>query len=170
MVDWVCYRFVTVKRVAYGGVHRLGFCGRVCLEVRQGKPRLLVVSDHTKLTISTVLSCGVVPFFHKIRWNKQFLKHSIKQCMHSVLGKINLFRLGRGGVLPPPPPSGYAPEPAGLLKLIVYFKICERILEQLFHMTEISLFVLIPRFCCWYVSRSVELHLCPWAITMMYRS
>ena len=103
VVDWVCYRFVTVKGGAYGGVYRLGFCGRACLEVWQGKPRLLVVSDHIKLTISNVSSCGVVPSFF-IRWNEQFLKHSIKQCMLSVLGKINLFSLGRGEGSPPPLP------------------------------------------------------------------
>ena len=40
------------------------------------------------------LWCGTL-FLHKIRWNKQFLKHSIKQCMLPVLGKINLFSLGR---------------------------------------------------------------------------
>ena len=51
VVDWVCYRFVAVKGVAHGGVYRLGFCGQPCSEVR-----LLVVSDHTKLTISTVLN------------------------------------------------------------------------------------------------------------------
>ena len=42
--------------------------------------------------------------FHEIRLNKQSLKHSIKQCMLSVLGKINLFRLGRGEGSPPPLP------------------------------------------------------------------
>ena len=41
-----------------------------------------------------MLCCGTL-FLHKIRWNEQFLKHSIKQCMLPVLGKINLFRLGR---------------------------------------------------------------------------
>ena len=51
MVDWVCYRFVAVKGVAHGGVYRLGFCGQRCSEVK-----LLVVSGHTKLTISTVLN------------------------------------------------------------------------------------------------------------------
>ena len=30
VVDWVCYRFVTVKGVAYGGIYRLGLCGRPC--------------------------------------------------------------------------------------------------------------------------------------------
>ena len=30
VVDWVYYNFVNVKGVAYGGVYRLGFCGRPC--------------------------------------------------------------------------------------------------------------------------------------------
>ena len=33
VVDWVYYRFVTVKEVAYGGVYRLGFCELECSEV-----------------------------------------------------------------------------------------------------------------------------------------
>ena len=38
------------------------------------------------------------------------LRHSIKKGMLSVLGKLDLFKLGRGEVLlPSPPPSGYAP-------------------------------------------------------------
>ena len=30
--------------------------------------------------------------------------------MFYVQGKFNFFKSGRGGVLPPPPPFGYAPE------------------------------------------------------------
>ena len=56
----------------------------------------------------------------------------------------------------------------GLIKLMVYLKICQWILKQLFHLTEILFFILIPRYCCYYVSRSVELQLCPWAITIVH--
>ena len=67
------------------------------------------------------LWCGTL-FLHKIRWNEQFLKHSIKQCRLPVLGKINLFRLGRREVLlPPPPPSGNAPADKRLRQPITNF-------------------------------------------------
>ena len=33
VVDWVYYRFVTVRGAAHGEVYGLEFCGRLCLEV-----------------------------------------------------------------------------------------------------------------------------------------
>ena len=44
------------------------------------------------------------------------------------------------------------------INLMVYLKICQWILKQLFTMTEI-LFVLIPRYCCFKVSRAPPLPL-----------
>ena len=53
---------------------------------------------------------------------------------------------------------------AGLIKAIVYLQICQRISKQVFHRTEILFFVLTPSydyFGVTYVSRSIELNLCP---------
>ena len=46
------------------------------------------------------------------------LWHSIKKGMFSVLGKLDLCKLGRGGILPP---LGYAPEELGILRKICDF-------------------------------------------------
>ena len=44
------------------------------------------------------------------------LRHSIKKGMLSVWGKLDLFKSGMGGVLPPLPPLlGYAPVTKGLI-------------------------------------------------------
>ena len=53
---------------------------------------------------------------------------------------------------------------ARLIKLIMYLKICHWILNQVFHRTGILFFVLVSMYGCFgvtYMSRSMELHLCP---------
>ena len=53
---------------------------------------------------------------------------------------------------------------ARLIKLIMYLKICHWILNQVFHRTGILFFVLVSTYGCFgvtYMSRSMELHLCP---------
>ena len=86
-----------VKGVAYGEDYGLDFCGVTCSEIWQGKPRLAVASDQTKLSILAILnasmsiekglltvpfngikSCGVVcSFYIKIKWTKQFVRHAV---------------------------------------------------------------------------------------------
>lgn len=49
-----------------------------------------------------------------------------------------------------------------LVELTTYLKICYWILKQVFHMSGVLSFVLIPCFGVMYVSRSMKLHLFPW--------
>ena len=54
---------------------------------------------------------------------------------------------------------------AGIIKLMVYLKICQWMSKRVFYRTEYLLFVLISRFGCFgvtYVSRSMEPPPCPW--------
>ena len=51
VAHWVCYRIVTVRGFAYGEGHRLEFCGGMCYEVRQGKPRVAVASYQNQLVL-----------------------------------------------------------------------------------------------------------------------
>ena len=50
---------MTVKGVTYGEDYALRFCGRTFLEVRQGKLRLAVASDKTKLSVSAILNVSM---------------------------------------------------------------------------------------------------------------
>ena len=74
VVDWVCYRFVTVKGIAYGAVYSLGFCGRPCSEMWQGKPSvrsyqvnhldcIKCLNVRWKGSLCEIKSCGVVLSF-----------------------------------------------------------------------------------------------------------
>ena len=55
----------------------------------------------------------VLSFYIKMMKQRIFqaysLKHSIKKGMFYVHGKLNFFKSGRGGVLPPLPSNGYTP-------------------------------------------------------------
>ena len=48
-----------VKGVALEEDYGLGFCGGTCLEVRQRKPRLVVASDQTKLSVSPIVNVSM---------------------------------------------------------------------------------------------------------------
>ena len=47
---------MAAKIIAYGKDYGSGFCRWQCLEVWQGKPRLAVVSDQTKLRLLAILN------------------------------------------------------------------------------------------------------------------
>ena len=50
---------MVVERVAYGEDCGLGFCGGNVLEKLQGKPRLTVASNQTKLSVSTIFNVSM---------------------------------------------------------------------------------------------------------------
>ena len=82
-----------VERVAYGKDYEIEFCGGTCSEVPQGKRKLAVASNQTKLSVSAIFnvsrsvekwlltkpfyeikSCGVVPsVLHKNKMKKRIL-------------------------------------------------------------------------------------------------
>ena len=104
----------------YGEDCGLRFCRGTCSEMWQGKPRLLIASDQTKLSVSTILnasmsvqlvenwlltipfyeikSCGVVPSSY-IKLKRRILqacsfKYSIKKCIFPVVDEVILVASG----------------------------------------------------------------------------
>ena len=118
VVDWVCYRFLTARVMAFGAEYGLKFCCWRCSEFWQGKPinrwYLDVVVQHLHCINAWATNCTT-------SWNQKLWCDTPQTCslMHSIkkacfLFWTNLHYLSQvGDSFPSSAPLGYAPGTAG---------------------------------------------------------